>query len=69
MARVALLACVGRLTFGVCAVYGFLLQFLLASAFLTIAPLCNTLSGLLKCTKPETIDNRGSPQLQLLQEQ
>ena len=37
MARVALLACVGRLAFVVCAFGGFMLAY----AFLTIAP-CNT---------------------------
>ena len=42
VARVALLACVGGLTFVVCAFDGFLLYFLLAYAFLTNASLCNT---------------------------
>ena len=42
MARVALLACVGGLAFVVCVFGGFLPYFLLADAFLTIAPLCNT---------------------------
>ena len=37
MARVALLACVGGLAFVVCAFGTFLLYFLLACAFLTIA--------------------------------
>ena len=40
-ARVALLTCVGRLAFVVC-LRCFLLYFLLAYAFLTIASLCNS---------------------------
>ena len=43
MARVALLPCVGGLAFGVCVFRGFLHLFLLASSFLTIAPLCSTI--------------------------
>ena len=39
VARVALLACVGGLTFVVCACGGFLPYFLLADAFLSIASL------------------------------
>ena len=45
MARVALLACDGGLAFVVCGFGPFLLQLLIAYAFLTIASLCNPIIG------------------------
>ena len=45
VARVALLAYIGGLTFAVCALGGFLLWLLPAYVFLTNASLCNALSG------------------------